>query len=73
MSETTILKTIDNAAAKVSLRSDGIIQIEIKPNMTLQLTDGKEMVAAFAEIGGLRLLRSWVSHNRPSHTYCRHK
>jgi hypothetical protein len=29
----------------------GIILIEIKPNNTLKLTDGKEMVKAFAELG----------------------
>ena len=52
MSDTTIIKTINNAGSNVSLRSDGILQIEIKPNTTLQLVDGKEMVTAFAELGG---------------------
>ncbi|CAN5552803.1 hypothetical protein BH10BAC1_BH10BAC1_19420 [soil metagenome] len=51
MSEITILKTIDNSGSKVSLRSDGILQIELKPNATLQLKDAKEMVVAFSEIG----------------------
>lgn len=52
MSEITILKTIETAASTVALRSDGILQINVKPNTTLQLSDGKEMVNAFAEIGG---------------------
>ena len=52
MEEVTILKTINNVAASVSLRSDGIIKIEIKPNTNLKLADGQEMVKAFAEIGG---------------------
>lgn len=52
MSEKTILKSINNASSIVSLRSDGIIQIEIKANNTLQLIDGKQMVNAFAELGG---------------------
>ena len=52
MNGVTILKTIHNASSIVSLRSDGIIQIEIKANNTLQLIDGKQMVNAFAEVGG---------------------
>lgn len=52
MNEITILKTIPKSAYTLSLRSDGILQIDIKPNTTLQLTDGKEMVLDFAEIGG---------------------
>lgn len=52
MNEKTILKSINNASSIVSLRSDGIIQIEIKANNTLQLIDGKQMVNAFAELGG---------------------
>ncbi|MBL0329680.1 MAG: hypothetical protein IPP64_09750 [Bacteroidetes bacterium] len=52
MSEKTIIKSINNASSIVSLRSDGIIQIEIKANNTLQLIDGKQMVNAFAELGG---------------------
>ena len=52
MSEISILRSIDNVASKVSMRSDGIIQIEIKQNTTLKLIDGQEIVKAFAEIGG---------------------
>ncbi|MGZ3901807.1 MAG: DUF7793 family protein [Bacteroidia bacterium] len=52
MEEVTIVKSIKNDATTVSLRSDGIIQIEIKPNTTLKLNDGKDVVKAFAEIGG---------------------
>lgn len=52
MNEVSLVKTINNPSATISLRSDGIIQIEIKPNTTLQLSDGHEMVKAFAELGG---------------------
>ena len=51
MEEVTTLKTITLDASTISLRSDGIIKIEIKPNTTLKLIDGQEMVKAFAEIG----------------------
>jgi hypothetical protein len=51
MGEATTLKTINNTASTVSLRSDGIIKIEIKPDTTLKLIDGQEMVKSFAEIG----------------------
>jgi hypothetical protein len=51
MSEITILKTLETAAAILELRSDGILQINVRPNTTLQLKDGQEMVKAFAEIG----------------------
>ncbi len=52
MSEITILKTVNNSGSNVSLRSDGIIKIEMKSNTTIQLIDGKQMVNAFAEVGG---------------------
>ncbi len=52
MSEITLLKSIVNASTIVSLRSDGIIQIEMNANKTLQLIDGKQIVNAFAEVGG---------------------
>ncbi len=47
-----ILKSISTEGSVVSLRNDGILQIEMQPNRTLQLKDAKEMVNAFAEIGG---------------------
>ncbi len=52
MSEITILKLVTNFGSTVSLRSDGIIQIDMKANNTLQLIDAKQMVIAFAEVGG---------------------
>ncbi len=52
MDEIKIIKTIEMDATTVALRSDGILQINIKPNRTLQLKDGEEMVQAFAEMGG---------------------
>jgi hypothetical protein len=52
MDEISITRTIDMKASSVSLRSDGIIQIAVKPNTTLQVEDGKEIVKAFAELGG---------------------
>ncbi len=52
MSEVTILKTVSNFGSIVSLRSDGIMQIDMKANNTLQLVDAKQMVNAFAEVGG---------------------
>jgi hypothetical protein len=51
MSEITLIKSITQNACMVSLRSDGIVQIEIKPNTTLNLSDGQAMVKAFAELG----------------------
>ncbi|HEY0030899.1 MAG TPA: hypothetical protein VGC65_09095 [Bacteroidia bacterium] len=52
MSEVTLLKSIEMNASTVSLRSDGILQISVKPNTTLQINDAKDIVKAFAEIGG---------------------
>lgn len=52
MSEVTIVKSVANFGSIVSLRSDGIIQIDMKANNTLQLVDAKQMVTAFAEVGG---------------------
>lgn len=52
MSEVSIIKSINNTATVVSLRSDDIIQIEIKANNNLQLEDGKAIVKSFAELGG---------------------
>lgn len=52
MSEATIIKSVTNFGSIVSLRSDGIIQIDMKSNNTLQLVDAKQMVTAFAEVGG---------------------
>ncbi len=52
MSEITIVRSIDNDATTVSLRSDGILQIGIKANKTLQLVDARQIVNAFAELGG---------------------
>lgn len=52
MSKVTIVKSVANFGSIVSLRSDGIIQIDMKANNTLQLVDAKQMVTAFAEVGG---------------------
>ena len=52
MSEVTIVKSVTTFGSIVSLRSDGIIQIDMKANNTLQLVDAKQMVNAFAEVGG---------------------
>lgn len=52
MSDISILRIINNAATTISMRSDGIIQIEILPDTNLKLTDSQEIVKAFAEIGG---------------------
>lgn len=46
-----IIKSIPTEGSIVSLRDDGILQIEMRSNRTLQLKDAKEMVAAFAELG----------------------
>lgn len=46
-----ITRTIELDASIVSLRNDGILQIFIKPDNMLNLTDAKNMVNAFAEIG----------------------
>lgn len=51
MSEVTIIKSVTNFGSTVSLRSDGILQIDMKANNTLQLVDAKQMVTAFAEVG----------------------
>lgn len=50
--DSSIIKEIDLDASTVSLRTDGILQIFMKPNRTMTLLDGKQMVNAFAEIGG---------------------
>jgi hypothetical protein len=47
-----ILKKTDLDASIVSLRSDGILQIFMKPNRTMKLIDGQNMVKAFADLGG---------------------
>ncbi len=52
MSEVTIVKSATTFGSIISLRSDGIIQIDMKANNTLQLVDARQMVNAFAEIGG---------------------
>jgi hypothetical protein len=52
MSEITLIKSVTNASTIVSLRSDGIIQIDMNANKTLQLIDGKQIVNALAEVGG---------------------
>lgn len=52
MTEVTIIKSVANSGSIVSLRSDGIIQIDMKANNTLQLVDARQMVTAFAEVGG---------------------
>lgn len=51
MSDITILKSIANFGSTVSLRSDGIMQIDMKANNTLNLVDARQMVKAFAEVG----------------------
>lgn len=48
----SIIREIDLDASVVSLRNDGIIQIFMKPNRTMNLTDGKQIVEALSEIGG---------------------
>lgn len=52
MDEITIVKSVTTFGSIVSLRSDGIIQIDMKANNTLQLVDARQMVTAFAEVGG---------------------
>jgi len=52
MSEVSILRTIEGDAYTLGMRSDGILQIYVKPNKTLQLSDGMQMVKDFGEIGG---------------------
>ena len=46
-----LLKTTELDASIVSLRSDGILQIFMKPNRTMNLKDGMDMVRVFGEIG----------------------
>ena len=48
----SIVKEIDMEASIVSLRNDGLIQIFMKPNRTMNMEDGKQMVNAFVELGG---------------------
>lgn len=50
--DTSIIKEIILDASVVSLRSDGIIQIFMKPNLTMSMNDGKQMVDALGIIGG---------------------
>ncbi len=50
--EPTIIKELDLDASIVSMRNDGIIQIFMKANRTMNIIDGKQMVQAFKEIGG---------------------
>ncbi|MFL5763414.1 MAG: hypothetical protein ACJ77K_05675 [Bacteroidia bacterium] len=52
MSEISIIKKIEGDAYTLSLRSDGILQINIKPNRNLDLPNGQQMVKDFAEMGG---------------------
>lgn len=52
MDEITIVKSVTTFGSIVSLRSDGIIQIDMKANNTLQLVDARQMVTSFAEVGG---------------------
>lgn len=49
--DTSIIKEINLDASIVSLRNDGIIQIFMKPNLTMNLNDGKQMVEALNTIG----------------------
>ena len=49
--DTSIIKEIILDASVVSLRSDGIIQIFMKPNLTMSMNDGKQMVDALGIIG----------------------
>ncbi|OFY83340.1 MAG: hypothetical protein A3F72_20295 [Bacteroidetes bacterium RIFCSPLOWO2_12_FULL_35_15] len=50
--DSSIIKEINLDASVVSLRSDGIIQIFMKPNLTMNKNDGKQIVDALANIGG---------------------
>lgn len=50
--DNSIIKEINLDASIVSLRSDGIIQIFMKPNRTMNLDDGKQIVEVLAEMGG---------------------
>ena len=52
MGEITIVKSVTTFGSIISLRSDGIIQIDMKANNTLQLVDARQMVNAFVEVGG---------------------
>jgi len=45
-----ILKQADHPAFTLQLRSDGILQIDMKPNVKLSLADAKEMVRMFGEM-----------------------
>ena len=49
--EIIILKNIGLNAADVRLRNDGIIQFLLKPNLTVNLNDAKEIVVAAGEVG----------------------
>jgi hypothetical protein len=49
--QTEIIRKKELKCSVVSLRSDGIINFHIKPDVTLNIIDAKEIVAATAEIG----------------------
>jgi hypothetical protein len=46
-----IIKTKDIGSSVLSLRSDGIMHISMKENVTLNLKDAEDMVRAFGEMG----------------------
>jgi hypothetical protein len=46
-----ILKSRDIGASVLSLRSDGIMLISLKENVTLNLKDAEDMVRTFGEMG----------------------
>ncbi len=48
----SILKKIELNSSTISLRSDGIILFDVKPNVTITEKDAKEMVDTAGKIGG---------------------
>jgi hypothetical protein len=51
---TKVIKEIELDSCILSLHSDDILHIAIKPNVTLSLKDGESIVKGFREIGGGR-------------------
>ncbi|MDQ3048088.1 MAG: hypothetical protein M3R27_11105 [Bacteroidota bacterium] len=49
--EIRILSSTDLPASTVSLRNDGILQIYMKPGITIKLEDAKAVVKVFEDLG----------------------
>ncbi|CAN5552712.1 hypothetical protein BH10BAC1_BH10BAC1_19410 [soil metagenome] len=47
----TILHQLDLATSEVNFRSDGIVNLHIKPNQSLNVGDTKKMIEFIGEIG----------------------